>query len=140
MASMITTGSRRGKCSVRQASHTRFQPPQASRDDWPQAAQKPCRRRQSNRDLAVPAMAASGPGSSAAASRISWNWPTLHDAVIPQWLGQAIYPISKTELAPLRLLHVLALAACAALLVIPSCGVGHASIRLIKLIRPDELP
>ncbi len=72
----MVTGSTRGKCSVPHAGQTRFQPPQASWLSIPQAAQKPCRRRQSNSDLAVPAMAASGPGSSAAASRISWKTPT----------------------------------------------------------------
>ena len=70
-ASMIVTGSTRGKCSMPQAGQTRFQPPLAVSVSTPQAAQKPCRRRQSNSDLAVPAMAASGPGSIAAASRIS---------------------------------------------------------------------
>lgn len=44
---------------------------------------------------------------------LSWRWPMLHDAVVPEALGRLVYPISKTELAPLRLLHVLALAACA---------------------------
>ena len=34
--------------------------------------------------------------------------------MIPHSIGRLIYPISKTELAPLRLLHVLELAVCAA--------------------------
>ena len=58
----------------------RFQPPQASRVSIPQAAQKPCRRRQSNSDLAVPAMAASGPGSSA---DWAWNWEHLRHMILP---------------------------------------------------------
>ena len=68
---MMVTGSTRGKCWTPQAGQVRFQPPDPFPVSTPQAAQKPCRRRQSNSDLAVPAMAASGPGSRAAASRIS---------------------------------------------------------------------
>jgi hypothetical protein len=45
---------------------------------------------------------------------ISWRWPQLHDAWMPLSLSQLIYPISKTDLDPLRLLHFLALAYCVA--------------------------
>ncbi|NJJ55534.1 MULTISPECIES: OpgC family protein [unclassified Pseudomonas] len=41
---------------------------------------------------------------------LSWRWPEVHDAVMPSWLSDLIYPISKTNLSPLRLLHFLALA------------------------------
>ena len=41
---------------------------------------------------------------------LSWKWPQLHDAVMPLWLGEYLYPISKTNLSPVRLLHFLALA------------------------------
>ena len=41
---------------------------------------------------------------------LSWKWPHLHDAVMPRWLGEHLYPISKTNLSPVRLLHFLALA------------------------------
>ena len=41
---------------------------------------------------------------------VSWRWPQVHDALMPMWLGEAIYPISKTHLSPVRLLHFLALA------------------------------
>jgi hypothetical protein len=41
---------------------------------------------------------------------LSWKWPTVHDAFMPQWLGEWLYPISKTNLSPARLLHFLALA------------------------------
>jgi hypothetical protein len=34
----------------------------------------------------------------------------VHDALMPTWLSELIYPISKTDLSPLRLLHFLALA------------------------------
>lgn len=40
---------------------------------------------------------------------LSWRWPALHDAVVPLWLGELVYPISKTDLSPWRLLHFLAL-------------------------------
>ncbi|MND80272.1 hypothetical protein D3C80_720410 [compost metagenome] len=73
---MMTTGSTRGKCSVPQAAQTRFQPPEACSEAWPQAAQKPWRRRQSNRLLAVAAMPASASGRTTAASRISMKRPS----------------------------------------------------------------
>lgn len=41
-----------------------------------------------------------------------WKWPALHDALMPKRLVEALYPISKTDLAPMRLLHFLALAYC----------------------------
>ncbi|SDK02447.1 OpgC domain-containing protein [Pseudomonas indica] len=49
-----------------------------------------------------------------AALALSWRWPALHDALMPQWLAERIYPIDKTNLSPLRLLHFLALAYCVA--------------------------
>ena len=41
---------------------------------------------------------------------LSWRWPQVHDALIPRHLGEWLYPISKTNLSPVRLLHFLALA------------------------------
>ncbi|MDD2051711.1 OpgC domain-containing protein [Pseudomonas putida] len=41
---------------------------------------------------------------------LSWRWPQVHDALIPRQLGEWLYPISKTNLSPVRLLHFLALA------------------------------
>ena len=41
---------------------------------------------------------------------LSWRWPEIHDALMPAALSDLIYPISKTDLSPLRLLHFLALA------------------------------
>ncbi|MGY2398721.1 OpgC family protein [Pseudomonas sp. SDO5271_S396] len=41
---------------------------------------------------------------------LSWRWPEIHDAAMPAWLSDLIYPISKTDLSPVRLLHFLALA------------------------------
>jgi hypothetical protein len=41
---------------------------------------------------------------------VSWKWPTVHEVFMPQTLGEWLYPISKTNLSPARLLHFLALA------------------------------
>ncbi len=41
---------------------------------------------------------------------VSWRWPEVHDAVMPAVLSNLLYPISKTDLSPVRLLHFLALA------------------------------
>ncbi|QHF43412.1 hypothetical protein PspS35_06250 [Pseudomonas sp. S35] len=41
---------------------------------------------------------------------LSWRWPEVHDAVMPAALSNLLYPISKTDLSPVRLLHFLALA------------------------------
>ncbi|MCP3751290.1 OpgC family protein [Pseudomonas sp. SBB6] len=41
---------------------------------------------------------------------LSWRWPELHDALMPASLNNLLYPISKTDLSPVRLLHFLALA------------------------------
>ncbi|MBM1185237.1 OpgC domain-containing protein [Pseudomonas lundensis] len=45
---------------------------------------------------------------------LSWKWPQVHDALMPLWLGEHLYPISKTNLSSVRLLHFLALAYVAA--------------------------
>ena len=41
---------------------------------------------------------------------VSWRWPDIHDALMPALLSDLLYPISKTDLSPVRLLHFLALA------------------------------
>ncbi|QKG66645.1 OpgC domain-containing protein [Pseudomonas sp. B14-6] len=41
---------------------------------------------------------------------VLWRWPQLHDAMVPTRLSNLLYPISKTDLSPVRLLHFLALA------------------------------
>ncbi|KTB67547.1 hypothetical protein AO066_00500 [Pseudomonas fluorescens] len=46
----------------------------------------------------------------AAVITLSWRWPEVHDAWMPAWLSEWLYPISKTDLSPVRLLHFLALA------------------------------
>ncbi|MGD9942677.1 MAG: OpgC family protein [Burkholderiaceae bacterium] len=40
---------------------------------------------------------------------LSWRWPQL-EALVPGWLGDLLYPIDKTNLDVLRLLHFLAVA------------------------------
>ncbi|VVN07159.1 hypothetical protein PS645_03597 [Pseudomonas fluorescens] len=39
-----------------------------------------------------------------------WRWPDIHDALMPASLSNVLYPISKTDLSPVRLLHFLAIA------------------------------
>ena len=41
---------------------------------------------------------------------LSWRWPEVHDAWMPSAVSDLLYPISKTDLSPVRLLHFLALA------------------------------
>ncbi|CAM3739561.1 OpgC family protein [Pseudomonas wadenswilerensis] len=40
---------------------------------------------------------------------LSWRWSELHDALMPASINNLLYPISKTDLSPVRLLHFLAL-------------------------------
>jgi hypothetical protein len=41
---------------------------------------------------------------------LAWRWPEVHDALMPASLSNLLYPISKTNLSPVRLIHFLALA------------------------------
>ena len=50
----------------------------------------------------------------AAVLTFSWKFPELHDALRPQFVADGLYPINKTDLGPMRLLHFLALAYCVA--------------------------
>ncbi|MGQ9369711.1 OpgC domain-containing protein [Azospirillum sp. ST 5-10] len=56
---------------------------------------------------------------------LSWRWPALHEALVPPAVADLIYPVSKTDLDPLRLLHFLALALCAAALVPQGTWLDH---------------
>lgn len=50
----------------------------------------------------------------AAVFTFSWKFPELHDALRPQFVADGLYPLNKTDLGPLRLLHFLTLAYCVA--------------------------
>jgi hypothetical protein len=50
----------------------------------------------------------------AAVMAFSWKFPALHPALMPQFVADGLYPINKTDLGPMRLLHFLALAYCVA--------------------------
>ena len=50
----------------------------------------------------------------AAVCTFSWKFPELHETLRPQFVADGLYPINKTDLGPLRLLHFLALAYCVA--------------------------
>ncbi|MDE1163803.1 MAG: OpgC domain-containing protein [Pseudomonas sp.] len=63
-----------------------------------------------------------------------WKWPTLHDLVVPHWISERLYPISKTNLAPARLLHFLALAYCTAKLIPRGPWVQHWLARNIGMM------
>ncbi len=41
---------------------------------------------------------------------LGWRWPEIHDAWMPSAISDLLYPISKTDLSPVRLVHFLALA------------------------------
>jgi hypothetical protein len=51
----------------------------------------------------------------AALLALSWRMPEWHDAVVPEAIGRLLYPISKTHLDVLRLLHFAALVLVVAL-------------------------
>lgn len=48
---------------------------------------------------------------------LGWRWPVLHEALVPGWFAELLYPIDKTNLSPSRLLHFVALAYCVAKLI-----------------------
>ncbi|WP_397456736.1 OpgC family protein [Pseudomonas lurida] len=52
---------------------------------------------------------------------LGWRWPEVHDALMPSALSDLLYPISKTDLSPVRLVHFLALAYVTAKL-LPGAG------------------
>jgi hypothetical protein len=63
-----------------------------------------------------------------------WKWPTLHDLLIPHWISERLYPISKTNLAPARLLHFLALAYCTAKLIPRGPWIEHWAVRKVGMM------
>jgi hypothetical protein len=48
---------------------------------------------------------------------MGWRWPPLHEALVPGWFAELLYPIDKTNLSPARLVHFMALAYCVAKLI-----------------------
>lgn len=70
----------------------------------------------------------------AALIALGWKWAPLHNVLVPQWLGNMLYPISKTNLAPVRLLHFLALAYCVAKLLPSGAWVMHWSSQKLCLM------
>lgn len=56
---------------------------------------------------------------------LTWKWPALHDALMPRWIADLLYPVSKTNLAPVRLLHFLALAYCTASVIREGAWLHH---------------
>ncbi|MGC1333012.1 OpgC family protein [Pseudomonas sp.] len=65
---------------------------------------------------------------------LSWRWPALHDALMPQWIAERLYPISKTDLAPVRLLHFLAMAYCVAKLVPSGQWLQHWLVQKVAMM------
>jgi hypothetical protein len=64
---------------------------------------------------------------------LAWHWPSLN-ARIPVWMARMLYPIDKTGLDPLRLLHFLALAFATVRIVAPDARfLGKAPARLLIL-------
>nr|WP_281502932.1 OpgC domain-containing protein [Ancylobacter crimeensis] len=58
---------------------------------------------------------------------LSWWWPPM-EGFVPDAVGRFIYPISKTDLAPLRLLHFLALAVVTVRLIPPNAALLEAPV------------
>lgn len=91
-ASMIATGSVRGKCSALQAGHMRFQPASEMVVPAPHFAQKPCAACHRNRLRAVDAQFASRSFMRAAAARKSTNspMPATREASVSNSRGRSI--------------------------------------------------
>ncbi|MBD8622314.1 OpgC family protein [Pseudomonas sp. CFBP 13727] len=65
---------------------------------------------------------------------LGWRWPVLHEALVPGWFGELLYPIDKTNLSPSRLLHFVALAYCVAKLIPQGEWVNHLLARKVALM------
>jgi hypothetical protein len=77
--------------------------------------------------------------SAAAVVALSWNWPEWHDRWMPPTIAHWLYPIDKTNLAPVRLLHFLMLAACVALLLPRGNWLNSRIARAIQLMGRHSL-
>ncbi len=74
-----------------------------------------------------------------AAVALSWSWPEWHDRWIPQTLARWLYPIDKTNLSPLRVVHFLALATLVALLMPQGKWLRSPAARAVQLMGRHSL-
>lgn len=71
---------------------------------------------------------------SCAVLALSWRVPGLHDLIMPEWLAAFLYPISKTNISPVRLLHFVVLAALVAALIPAGAWMESRFGRLMRLL------
>jgi hypothetical protein len=71
---------------------------------------------------------------------LSWQWPAWHDSWMPLALAQWLYPIDKTNLDSVRLLHFLALALITAQWVPQGIWLQRPLARAIQLLGRHSLP
>ncbi|EGK69943.1 Putative membrane protein [Methyloversatilis universalis FAM5] len=70
---------------------------------------------------------------------LSWRWPDIHDAVVPQSVATLIYPISKTDLDLLRVAHFLVLAWVTTTLLRPGRWLEAAPARALRCMGRHSL-
>lgn len=70
---------------------------------------------------------------------LSWRWPEVHDALMPQSIATLIYPISKTDLDLLRVAHFLILAWVATTLLRPGAWLHSAPASALRCMGRHSL-
>jgi hypothetical protein len=70
---------------------------------------------------------------------LSWRWPEVHDALMPQSIATLIYPISKTDLDLLRVAHFLVLAWVATTLLRPGAWLHSAPVSALRCMGRHSL-
>ncbi|MFZ5507002.1 MAG: OpgC domain-containing protein, partial [Pseudomonadota bacterium] len=70
---------------------------------------------------------------------LSWRWPEIHDALMPQSIATLIYPISKTDLDLLRVAHFLVLAWVATTLLRPGAWLHSAPASALRCMGRHSL-
>jgi hypothetical protein len=70
---------------------------------------------------------------------LSWRWPEIHDALMPQSIATLIYPISKTDLDLLRVAHFLVLAWVATTLLRPRAWLHSAPASALRCMGRHSL-
>lgn len=70
---------------------------------------------------------------------LSWRWPEVHDALMPQSIATLIYPISKTDLDLLRVAHFLVLAWVATTLLRPGAWLHSAPASALRCMGRHSL-